>query len=346
VLPGLVDVHVHGGLGATFNDPDPAVWRDLLAFHARSGSTTVAATVMSDNPGRMVAALATARDLATGAGPPPGLAGVHLEGPFLAPGQRGAHPAAALAAPDGPAWRLLAGHLDVVRLITLAPELPGAGAVVDECTRAGVVVAAGHSAATADDLAAAPGVRHLTHLWSGQSALRKDGPWRRPGLLEAALASDGLTAELIADGHHLPAALVRIAYRCLGPDRLCLVSDASAGTGLPVGSRFAMAGAEGVVAEGVAVTADGGSFCGSTSTLLDVLRFAVTGAGLPVAAAVRMATTTPARVLGLGGAVGAVAPGRAADVVVVDERWAPVAVLQRGEIVAGAGSGTEAGARA
>jgi N-acetylglucosamine-6-phosphate deacetylase len=204
--------------------------------------------------------------------------------------------------------------------VTLAPELPGATDLIRALTARGVVVSAGHSAAGGAELAAAhrAGLRHVAHLWSGQSALRKDGPWRTPGLLEETLASTGLTAEVIADGVHVPAPLLRIAHRCLGPDRLCVVSDASAGTGLPPGTTFRMGAARGIVADGVAMSEDGGSFCGSTSFLADVLRYAVVRAGIPLVDAVRMATATPATVLGLADRIGSLGPGRVADLVVLD----------------------------
>jgi N-acetylglucosamine-6-phosphate deacetylase len=335
VLPGLVDLHLHGAEGRTFNDVHPAVWRAVLDYHLRHGTTTVLATLMTDDLDQLGAQLETARGLLAAPSRPPSLAGVHLEGPYLAPEQRGAHPRGMLRTPDDGSWKRLAPYQDVLRLMTLAPELPGAHALVRASAAAGVVVAAGHSAADAHTLraAAANGLGHATHLWSGQSMLRKDGPWREPGLLEAVLASDHLTGELIADGFHLPAPLVRIGHRCLGADRACLVSDASAGTGLPPGTSFKMGTAEGIVSDGVALTADGVSFCGSTSTLLDVLRYTVREAEIPLIDAVCMATTTPARVARICHEVGALRAGLRANATIIDrETLALVAVVQNGHL--------------
>jgi N-acetylglucosamine-6-phosphate deacetylase len=316
VLPGLVDIHAHGALGRTFNEPDVAAWTTALDAHAASGTTSLVATLASDTPAAMAAAAATAQVL-SGHAP---LVGWHLEGPYLNPEFAGAHPAAALRTPADGSWQDVVPDATGLRLVTLAPELPGAADLVRSLVASGVRVAAGHSAARGEVLDAArhDGVRHVTHLWSGQSVLRKDGPWRTPGLLEETLGSADLTAEIIADGCHVPAVLARVAYRCLGPDRLCLVSDASAGTGLPAGTEFRMGAAHGTVADGVAVSADGTSFCGSTSFLSDVLRFAVRRAGIPLVDAVRMATATPARVAGIADRAGTLAPGRAADLVVLD----------------------------
>ncbi|MER5355635.1 amidohydrolase family protein [Kitasatospora sp. NPDC002551] len=316
VLPGLIDVHVHGALGRTFNEPDPDAWRTVLDAHAAAGTTGLLATLATDRPPALRAALRAGRRLPAGSG----LLGTHLEGPYLDPRFGGAHPPDALRTPAQLPWPWLLAEADFVRMVTLAPELPGSAALIGALTDRGVVVSAGHSGATGRELTAArtAGLRHVAHLWSGQSTLAKDGPWRVTGLLETVLASEGLTAELIADGRHLPAELVRIAHRCLGPDRLCLVSDASAGTGLAPGSGFAMGAVRGVVADGVALGHDGASFCGSTSHLADVLRFTVQQAHVPLVEAVRMAATTPARVLGLADRTGALVPGLAADVVVLD----------------------------
>jgi N-acetylglucosamine-6-phosphate deacetylase len=162
------------------------------------------------------------------------------------------------------------------------------------------------------------------------SMLTKRGPWRQLGLLEAALASDDLTAEVIADGFHVPAELVRIAHRCLGIDRMCLISDASAGTGLPLGCCFRMGSAEGRVESGVALTLDGSAFCGSTSSLASIFRFCVTRAGLSVVDCARMAATTPARLLGLEAQTGRIAEGLRADLVVLDDEMEAQAVMRAG----------------
>jgi N-acetylglucosamine-6-phosphate deacetylase len=157
------------------------------------------------------------------------------------------------------------------------------------------------------------------------------------GLLELALSSRHLTAELIADGVHAPLELTTIAYRCFGKDRLCLISDASAGTGMPCGTHFDMGSACGVVADGVAVTQDGAAFCGSTSFLLDVLRFCATSAEIPLADCSAMASGTPARVAGIDHARGQLKPRLFADLIVLDERLALTGVMTEGRWLAGVG---------
>ncbi|MFC5803201.1 N-acetylglucosamine-6-phosphate deacetylase [Streptomyces formicae] len=329
VLPGLVDIHAHGALGHTFNEASAHAWRTVTAAHAAAGSTTLLATLATDSLPAMMAALAVGRRRWAGDRP----IGAHLEGPYLNPAFRGAHPRDALRVPDDHSWRELLAEPGFVRMVTLAPELPGAEDMIWALAQRSVAVSAGHSAASAEVMAAAhaDGLRHVAHLWSGQSMLCKDGPWRATGLLESVLSSTEFTAELIADGRHLSADLVRIAYRCLGPDRLCLVSDASAGTGLPRGTEFAMGAVRGVVADGVALDHTGGSFCGSTSFLSDILRFTVLRAGVPLVDATRMAATTPALVLGIADRVGSLRPGLAADLVVLDDSLRVLRVARGGQ---------------
>ncbi|MFC0713232.1 N-acetylglucosamine-6-phosphate deacetylase [Cellulomonas biazotea] len=333
VLPGLVDVHCHGAEGRSFGSPRPETWRAVRRAHLRHGTTTLLPTLATATPDAMAAALATGRRLvAAGA---PGIAGLHLEGPFVAPPFRGAHAAGLVRSRVPVPLPPPVDDLDGVRVVTFAPELPGADALLASCVRAGVTASAGHTAATPADLdaAAAAGLTHVAHLWSGHSRLEQDGPVRRPGLLEAVLASDAFTAEAIMDGRHLTAVLARIAYRCLGPDRLCLVSDASPGAGLHDGASFDLAGGTATVRDGVAWSADGRSYCGSTSFLLDVLRFAVRVAGIGLVDAVRMATTTPARAVGLPPGTGDVVVGGPATFVLLRPDLSVAGVVEGGERV-------------
>ncbi|WP_170305300.1 N-acetylglucosamine-6-phosphate deacetylase [Kitasatospora viridis] len=332
IAPGLVDIHVHGARGRSFNEPDSRAWHSVTEAHREHGTTTTLATLGTSALPQLREAIAIGTaELATGHG---GLAGLHLEGPYLADGYRGAHPPDLLRQPTDGHWREFTDH-GTVRMVTLAPELAGAKEAITGLSGRGVVVSAGHSAANADQVreAVAHGVRHAAHLWSGHTELRRHGPVREPGLLEAVLGSEELTAELIADGHHVTADMTRVAYRCLGPDRLCLVSDASPGTGLPTGARFGMGAIEGTVAQGVAISRDGRSFCGSVSFLADVLRFAVRQAAVPLVDAVRMATATPARAAGLADGVGRLKAGGRADLLLLDRALKVGAVLAAGRWV-------------
>lgn len=315
VSPGLVDIHVHGALGHDLTEPDPAVWCKVLDTHLMAGTTTALATLASTGPAETAAALATAAELIADQQAPT-LAGVHLEGPCLAPEQRGAHDRAHLRS-AAHVLRELTPLPEVLRMVTLAPELPGADELISYLVEQGVRVSAGHSNAAPEHLAHARalGLSHLAHLWSGQSALTRPELHRLPGLLEASLASDELTAEVIADGHHLPAALLTIALRCLGPERLCLVSDATAGTGLAPGTAFRTGASTGRVHEGYAATEDRTSLCGSVTPLAVTVARMRELTGASVEDVLTMATATPARAAGLYPRKGSLLPGADGDLV-------------------------------
>ncbi|WP_022917447.1 N-acetylglucosamine-6-phosphate deacetylase [Ruania albidiflava] len=332
--PGLVDIHIHGAAGHSFEQAEDDDGVAAIVGHLASrGVTTVLAALASDQVETMVStvhALHRYRD-----DPLPGtaeVAGVHLEGPFLTPAQAGAHSPAVLRDPDADAVARLASLRPA--MITLAPELPGGVSAVEQFRAAGTVVAAGHSEARVPDLQAAQaaGLTHLTHLWSGQSALVREGPWRVPGLLEASLASTGLTAEVIADGKHLPPALLEIARRCLGED-LIVVSDATSGAGLPEGSRYALADVVCEVRDGVGVVVGADAFGGSTTTLEAMLAYLHADLGWPVAELFAMGSTRPAQIVGLGDRKGRIMPGYDADLLVVEDDLSPWATVVRGRLV-------------
>jgi N-acetylglucosamine-6-phosphate deacetylase len=204
--------------------------------------------------------------------------------------------------------------------MTYAPELPGALELTEQIAALGIVPAAGHSSARDEDVRAAMehGLRHIVHIWSGQSTTIREGPWRRPGLLEASLTFEGLTVEMIADNRHLPPTLMRLAYKCLGADRLCAISDATSGAGLPEGARFRMGGMEYEVQDGVGMLLDRSAFAGSTTLLGQMVPILHAIVGIPLAEAVRMASLTPARVIGADTSKGSLAPGKDADIAIFD----------------------------
>ena len=179
--------------------------------------------------------------------------------------------------------------------------------------------AAGHSSCRDTDVAAAMdrGLRHITHIWSSQSSTIRVGPWRKPGLLEASLVFDGLTVEMISDNRHLPPTLMKLAYKCIGPDRLCAISDATSGAGLPEGSPFTIGGMAYEVRDGVGMLiGDDTTFAGSSTLLNQMLPVLIDAVGIPLVEAVRMASLTPARAIGWADRKGSLEPGKDADVAV------------------------------
>jgi len=325
VLPGFVDVHVHGGGGASFTEGTSDQARQAAAFHGGQGSTTVLASLVT----APLAELEARAGLLGGLADDGVIAGLHLEGPFLSPARRGAQDPRHMIAPDVAVFeRLHAAARGHLRVITLAPELPGAFAVIQAATRAGVTVAVGHTDATAEVTLAAidAGATHATHLFNGM----RPPHHREPGAVGALLDRDEVTCEVIADGVHLDDIMVRLTARAAGPGRLVLVSDAMAAAGMPDGS-YQLGSQRVSVAGGVArLLEDRAAIAGSTATLADVVRHAV-AAGLPVSDVAAAASTTPARVLGLADRTGALSPGLSADLVVCDDDFRPRAVMRHGE---------------
>jgi N-acetylglucosamine-6-phosphate deacetylase len=329
ITPGLIDIHTHGALGHTFNEPTAEAFSAITAENARQGVTSLLATVLTAPLEDMVRCLEFAARWMSEPRAGAQVLGVHLEGPYFSLAQKGAQDPANIRTPDdGTADRLLAWR-QILRIATFAPELPGALEYTARLAQLGLVPAAGHSAATDAEVRAAVerGLRHVVHLWSGQSSTVRQGPWRVPGLLEAALVYEGLTGEIIADNRHLPPTLMRLAFKCLGPDRLCAVSDASSGAGLPEGARYQMGRMEYEVHDGVGMLLDRSAFAGSTTLLNRMVPVLRDVAGIPLAEAVRMVTLTPARIIGADDRKGGITPGKDADLAVFDDDFTAWGVL-------------------
>ena len=330
VLPGFVDLHVHGGGGTSFTEGTADDARRAAEFHRGHGSTTIMASLVTAPLADLEARAAMLASLARQGV----IAGIHLEGPFLSTVRCGAQDPRHMLAPDVAAFeRLHAAAVGQLRVITIAPELPGASTLIRAAALAGVTAAAGHSDATADITSAAvdAGVTHATHLFNGMRPLHH----REPGLAGVLLDRDEVTCEVIADGVHLHDTVIRLAARAAGPGRLVLVTDAMAAAGMPDGS-YRLGSMRVDVAGGAARLAGGGepgstgAIAGSTATMADVVRHAV-AVGLPVTAVAAAASTTPARVLGLGDRTGALRAGLDADLVVCDQEFRLRGVMRRGE---------------
>ncbi len=337
LTPGLIDIHTHGALGHTFNEPAREAFTAITGENARHGVTSLLATMAAAPMSEMTACFDFVRSWRAAA--QSGLSGgaqvlgVHLESPYINPAQAGALNREYLRTPDDGSADALLPYADVLRILVLAPELPGSMDLIHKLSQAGIIAAAGHSMAKEEHILAAMthGLRHVTHIWSGMSSTVREGPWRKPGLLESALTFEGLTVEMIADNRHLPPTLMKLATRCIEPERLCVISDATSGAGLSEGSTFYMAGMTYEVSDGVGMMLDRTAFGGST-TLLNQMIPVLTGVvGVPLPAAVRMATLTPATVIGCSDRKGSIAAGKDADLVIFDEDFKPLHVIIGGQ---------------
>ena len=338
LLPGAVDVHCHGGAGGEFG-ADAEGEATAARHHHRSGTTTLLGSLVSGSRAALVDGVRTLASLVA-AGE---LAGIHLEGPFLSHERRGAQDPAALTDVDPSLLDVLAAAAEsagaprALTQMTYAPERPGGDALPGLLAARGILPALGHTDADADtawaslrsalDGAPRGGRPLVTHVFNGMPPLHH----RAPGPVAACLAQAArgeAVLEVIGDGVHLDAATVRMLFDLVGADGICLVTDAMAASGMPEGS-YTLGGRDVVVAGRTARLADGGSIAGGVATLLEVVRWCVLEAGVPLRDAVRAASLTPARALGLPD-VGALRAGLRADVLVVDDDLRLRSVLRAG----------------
>jgi N-acetylglucosamine-6-phosphate deacetylase len=312
LVPGFIDLQVYGGGGILFND-HPSV-RGIAAIgeaHRRFGTTGYLPTLISDDL-EIVARAIEAVDAAIEQGIP-GVLGIHIEGPFLNPARKGVHDASKFRILDARAIDILTSLRRGRTLVTLAPEVAPAGAIRALVDR-GVVVAAGHTAASYEQmqLAIAEGLSGFTHLFNAMPELRS----REPGPVGAALESSATWCGLIVDGHHVHPVSLRIALAAKGADRLALVTDAMPSVGTDR-KEFELAGQRVFVDGGRCVTADG-TLAGSHLTMAEAVRNAERLMGVEAATAVQMASKVPAEILGLSEERGAIRPGLRADLVLLD----------------------------
>jgi N-acetylglucosamine-6-phosphate deacetylase len=321
VVPGFIDLHNHGGGGHATLSSDPAEILAAASFHRARGTTGLMASIVTAPLDEMLAALAAVRDAI------PGVIGSHLEGPFLSASRAGAQGSRRFLPPDPAVFdRMLEAADGTLRVITVAPELPGGLDLVRQAVSSGVVVALGHSDADHAQASAAfdAGASLVTHLFN---AMR---PWhhREPGLVGAALSRPDVVCELINDGIHLHDATARVAFEAVGSGRIALITDAIAAAG--TGDGETRLGSAPVQVHDRAPRLADGTLAGSTLTMDVALRRTVREMGVPMTAAVEAASTTPARLLGIADRVGSVQPGRDADLVVLSEELAVEAVMAGG----------------
>ncbi len=330
VIPGLVDVHIHGSCNADFSDGDYEGLLTMAKYLAREGITAFAPASMTLPYDRLAAAFSNARRLSTEA--PEGfsrLLGVHMEGPYFSHRKKGAQNAAYLKTPDFEGFEQLYKDCGgILRIVDIAPELPGAEDFIRRASRL-CTVSVAHTDADYEQAKAgfAAGASHLTHLYNAMPGITH----RAPGVIPAAVENASVRAEIICDGYHSHPAAVRLAFSMFGPERMVLISDAGRCCGMPEGSRFDLGEQNARLIEGVGRLADGTIACSATN-LYDCMRKALTF-GIPEAAAIRAATYNPACAIGAETQVGSIEPGRPADFLICRDNYAQKQVFIGGKPV-------------
>lgn len=358
VSPGFVDLHVHGGLGADFMDGTAEAYRTALVAHARHGTTSLTPTTTVARHEQIVRVLELTREFmrkeAGGrkqeAGKSeisklksqllPRVLGAHFYGPYFRYEARGAHPGAAIRPPVEREFAEYLSFADALATATVAPELPGAEEFARACAAKGVRTNAGHSWCTFEQMRAAVdwGVRHIDHLYcamSDKTRLRQFQTYpMQGGLLEATLYFDELTTEVIADGKHLSRDLLDLALKIKGPDRLALVTDCNRALDMPEGEYMIgpLDGGEPLIhRDGVGLMPDGKALASSVNGMDHMIRTFLNLTGRPLWEVVRMASLTPARIIGRDRELGSLEPGKLGDVVVLDAKLAAKHVFIGGQ---------------
>ncbi|MBL1095322.1 N-acetylglucosamine-6-phosphate deacetylase [Streptomyces coffeae] len=330
IVPGFVDIHVHGGGGASFSAGTAEEALTAVHTHRRHGTTTMLASTVTGDLDDLARQASVLSELVQQGE----LAGIHFEGPFISPHRCGAHQPSLLRAPDpADVRKLIDAARGTARMMTLAPELPGGLESVRLLADSGVIAAVGHTDSTYEATRGAveAGATVATHLFNAMPSLLH----REPGPVAALLEDERVAIELINDGTHLHPAVLQLAFRRAGADRVAFITDAMGAAGMSDG-RYPLGPMEVEVRDGVARISDGptaGSIAGSTLTLDHAFRRAVTVDGLSVDEAVRALSSTPAKVLGVAGRVGSLEPGKDADLVVVDADFRLRGVMCRGSWV-------------
>ncbi len=319
LAPGFVDLHVHGGNGADFLDATPQAIETISRFHAAGGTTALTPTAATATYARFELLLSAMERSATIGR----LLPVHLEGPHLARTKAGAQDKALLTNPDCDQTHWVVDRASKVSAITIAPELPGAIPFIRAGAQAGILMSAGHSETSDEQVRSAmdAGLRKVTHLFNAMSSAKKIGLFRQAGLVEIALSESDLYCEVIADGFHASPTLLKLAYKVKGPDKLILVTDSIAGSGLPVGTRFNLGNYACKVANGYGILEDESALAGSTARMIDLVRNMTFLAEVPLHESVRMASLTPATALRLSHQLGSLESGKTADFVLFDDQF-------------------------
>ncbi len=344
LLPGFVDIHVHGGADADFMDGSVAAFRTVCQAHARHGTTSLLATSTAGRDEQVLTFLDVCRRLKHTTTGGARVLGAHFYGPYFASEARGCHPRDSVRLPSPAEYSRYLDFADCIVRATVAPELPGADEFVRLCRHHGVGCNAGHSYATFAQMEAAVGwgIRHVDHLFcamSDRARLRAEQAYpMRGGVMEATLYFDELTTEVIADGKHLDRALLLLAYKLKDPSRLALVTDCNRALDMPDGEYMfgPRDGGEPILRrDGVGTMPDGKALASGVMGMDHCLRTFIELTGVPVMEAVRMASLTPARIAGFEREIGSIAPGKLADLVLMDRALNVKKVYLAGEKIVG-----------
>jgi N-acetylglucosamine-6-phosphate deacetylase len=331
----MIDIHVHGSHGADVMDATFESYKKMSDFFVTRGVTSFLATALTMPDPNFFAVLENVRSiLRDGNLPGAEVLGVHLEGPFLNPAQKGCHPVDLLMLPTPERYKPYLEYADVVKEMTLAPELAGAPRLVADLRDAGILAAAGHTDGIVREMMPAidAGITHAVHFFCNMGHFRRDDLKRVAGAMETLLYDDRVSTELIADGWHIGDTIMKLTVKVKGVDRVCFVTDAMTAAGMPPG-RYFIGNVEAIVEDGIARLPDNTAYASSVTTMDVCVRNGVNRMDLDIKDAVRMATLTPAEIIGVNDRKGCIEKGKDADIVVMDGDANIKLTIARGKLV-------------
>lgn len=339
VSPGFIDIHVHGGGGHDFMDGSTECFLQAAECHARYGTTAMNPTTLTSEREGLFKTLQLYEEANRLNTKGAKFLGMHLEGPYFAMSQRGAQHPKYIRNPDPSEYKeVVQRYGDSISRWSAAPELPGALDFAKYIREQGIRVALAHTDAIYEEVLPAmeAGYSLATHLYSGMSGVSRREAFRYAGVIESAFLLDEMDVEIIVDGIHLPASLLKLIYKIKGPDRIALITDAMRGAGMPPGESVLGNIKEGlkvIVEDGVAKLPDKSAFAGSIATTNLLIKNMIQLADVPIVEAVRMMSLTPARIMGVDGKKGSIAQGKDADIVFFNEDLQVSLTMIEGEIV-------------
>lgn len=337
VAPGFIDIHVHGGGGFDFMDGTEEAFLEIAELHARYGTTALVPTTLTAEKEDLLQTLDVYEKANQSNTQGAAFLGIHLEGPYFALSQRGAQDPRYIRNPDPLEYEEILNHSSSIVRWSAAPELPGAIAFGQRLRQKGIIAAIAHTDALYDDVLTAyeNGYSLVTHLYSAMSGVTRRNAFRYAGVIESAFLLD-LDVEIIGDGIHLPPPLLKLVYKIKGADRTVLITDAMRAAGMPEGESTLGSlknGLKVIVEDGVAKLTDRTAFAGSVATMNHLVQNIVQLADVPLLEAVRMASTTPARIMGIDYRKGSLAKGKDADIVLFDQNFTVGTTMIQGKIV-------------
>lgn len=330
IVPGGIEMHVHGGGGRDFMEGEAEAFHVAVEAHLQHGTTAIYPTLSSSTVPMIEKAMETCDKLMQ-EDPLSPIMGLHLEGPYFNPQQAGAQIPEWIKPPVAEEYEPLLNKSQCLKRWDEAPELPGSVDFVKACKRHGVLPAIAHTRATYEDVHAAneAGMTHATHFYNAMPVVYKNREFKTPGTVESIFAEENMTVEMIADGIHVPPVMLRMIYQIKGVERTALITDALACTASSDATAF---DPRVILEDGVCKLADRSALAGSIATMDRLIRTCVQQAGIPLADACRMASETPARIMGIYDRKGSIEAGKDADIIMLDAGQQLKFVMQMGRI--------------